>query len=1444
MANYSTTAQVVVTVNGERAKKMLVELEREAQKLRDGMDKAAKAGDTITLQKLSRELRQTERNMRELQGTSKVVEHTLQHLNEAAPKELKKTLRELEKQLKGIERGSEAWDKQVEKIKQVRAELQSLNEEMQPDESLEEKVSRWFEAIGKSASAAFSVVSGIATTSRKFVDDYAAMEQEMANVRKFTGMTSEEVEALNEEFKKMDTRTSREELNKLAQEAGRLGKSSQEDVLGFVRAADQINVALDDLGDGATLTLSKLTGIFGDEKRLGTEKSLLAVGSVINELSQNCSASAPYLAEFASRVGGVGAQAGLTVQQIMGFGAVLDSNNQKVEAASTALQQVMVRVMTDPAKYAQVAGLEVSKFTELVKTDMNAAMIQLLEQLNSVGGMDKLSPMFKDMGETGSRAISALSTLAGHIDEVKAQQEAASKAFAEATSVTKEFDVQNNTVQAGLEKAEKSLHELCVTLGEELEPVAKWAISSSISAIELVKRTVAFVKDYRTTIVAATASVAAFTIALNAAIIKKNALLVLTKAATAAKATYTGTVNLLKAAFFVLTGQTTKAKAAMAGFNATMKANIFIAVASAIAMVVTALIDHNRKVKEAAAEQRRLREEQKRHEADMRDYSKKSAEYSQKELTALDALYKAATDETRSKEDRISATKQLQQLYPSYFSNLSTEAIMVGDARDKYDDLRLSIIKAADARAAMDKIQELGSEKIDDEAYIQRLKKANEQNQRELEKRRKIQKQETELLSSGRGNEIKMSRGGLLSENSEKMLLLQGMIKRNNARIEAAQARVDKVTAAQEELAEVAGSTLDKIVTTTTKTPTFTPQETEKERKQREAAEKRAALKEKQEFKAALNDDKAEWEAGSVINTAELTQGKKTWSEFLKEKRRLEVQYFEDRKATYKQFNLEEDEDYQELLKKEAEATAKWEQSKAARKVSDAKTDQKKAEADAQLDYYSPDSKLYNNEEALQQRLFTIRLNSLKEMQAAYADGSKEWHEYQIQIEEAESAEQLRRQEQYAQKVAEWRKQYEYLEAGERYKMESDLAEQAHKAGLLSEEEYQQTLADLKKKYADQYTPDSLKPSSGSQATRKNQLEKDLEQQKSLYEQGLIAKEEYERRKAKLESDYAKEGRAKARAVGNEYTNMLLDISDAWKAFFDKTGEDGGNWATKLADLAGGVFAMMNAGLETYMQYQQACADLEVAKTEKKYDALIKAAEENDEEVKRLEEERDAETAAIRKDAAEKSFALQVAQAIATTAMNAIAAYGSAQSMPYPASQILGALAAALATAQGVAQLAIIKKQKEVADTQGYAEGGFTPAGGKYEPAGTVHRGEWVASQKLVNNPRIRPLLEALDQAQRNNTIGSIRMEDVSRSVTAPMVLATQPAAAPTVVATPAPTVVVEQNSEYAATMKRLADRLNEPFVTVNTVTGDYGSKQSQDEYNKMIRNKNLKKYK
>lgn len=227
--------------------------------------------------------------------------------------------------------------------------------------------------------------------------------------------------------------------------------------------------------------------------------------------------------------------------------------------------------------------------------------------------------------------------------------------------------------------------------------------------------------------------------------------------------------------------------------------------------------------------------------------------------------------------------------------------------------------------------------------------------------------------------------------------------------------------------------------------------------------------------------------------------------------------------------------------------------------------------------------------------------------------------------------------------------------------------------------------------------------------------------------------------------------------------------------------------------------------------------------------------------MKKLERDKEKEIAKAKKEANRKMFAMQVIQAVAQTATNALNAYGSAAAVPV-VGYILAPIAAAMAVAAGAIQIAAIKKQQQASEAQGYQSGGFTPQGRADEVAGVVHKGEWVASQRLVNNPRTRPLLEALDYAQRNNTIGSITAADVSRTITAPAVLAAQPSTPPTIVNnTYLPESSADSNDKIVAVLDRLDSRLNEPFVTVNTVTGDHGIQQAQDEYDRLMKNKSPK---
>jgi hypothetical protein len=567
----------------------------------------------------------------------------------------------------------------------------------------------------------------------------------------------------------------------------------------------------------------------------------------------------------------------------------------------------------------------------------------------------------------------------------------------------------------------------------------------------------------------------------------------------------------------------------------------------------------------------------------------------------------------------------------------------------------------------------------------------------------------------------------------------------------------------------------------------------------------------------------------------------KSYSDYLLQKHNLEVKYYDDRIKIFEDNNLQEDEDYQELLKKKEEMLKSWAAKSAQLSIHDYQRQQSAEENQLQMDAATPGNALYNNEEAVQQGLFQIRRKYLELMRDVYNKDSEEYHSYQEQLEDVEGAERLRLQKLYATKIQEWRKKYEYQQASERMNLEFNLLQDVYDKELISQEEYYQAIADLKKKYAEEYMPDNAKPDTNSQKGQEKAMKRELEQLKSLYDQGVIDKKQYEEGKYRIERAYRKKSLDAVRKFGSTETNQLLDIYEAWKNFFDATEEDGGNWATRLAALASSVFSVMSSGMQQYSEYVQACADLETAKAEKKYDREIELAEGNSYKTKKLEKDKEKELARIKNEANRKAYAMQIIQAVAQTATNALNAYGSAAQVPV-IGYILAPIAAAMAVAAGALQIATIKKQQQASEAQGYSEGGFTPDGQKDEAVGVVHAGEWVASQRLTKNPQTRPLLEALDYAQRNNTIGSIRMSDVSRTINAPALLAAQSAVAPTIVNNITNTTAASQsNPEYEATMRRLADRLEQPFVTVNTVTGDLGIKKAQDEYNKLISNKSPK---
>lgn len=1446
MADITSRATVDLNINGRNARKEMDDLRKSAADARKEMDRLAEAGDKKGAQKKQKEFQAMERQMRRLQSSAEYFGQTLQMLDKASLKDLRGALRYLNKELETMERGSEAWNRQAEKIRRVRAQIDSVNSALRTQQSETSGAIGFFQKWQTALVAGYAMMVGwlnrVVGLSRQAVEAYASMEQEMANVRKYTGMEAGDVEALNAEFRKIDTRTSREELNRLAQEAGRLGKTSTEDVLGFVRAADKINVALDDLGEGATLTLSKLTGIFGDEKRLGTEKALLSVGSVINELSQNCAASAPYLAEFASRMGGVGAQAGMTVQQIMAFGAVLDSSNQNVEASSTALQQVIVRLLQDPAKYAKVAGLDVKRFSELVRTDMNAAVIELLETLQKAGGMDVLSPMFKDMGENGSRTISTLSALAGHIDEVKAQQLEANKAFAEATSIDKEFDVQNNTVQASLDKQRKRVADLRVELGERLLPVVRLANSSAELSLKVLNATIGFIIRNKGELAALTLAVIAYTVAVNAAAIKTAALTAVTKVWGVVCKAVPVTLGIMKVALAGVTNgvqyftnglkvnyaMQLRWRTAVAALGAMNPAKVFtVAAVAAVALgkVIMNLTAAYQKQKAAAETLTKIRD--------------KAAVSVELEKEKINQLIKVAKDETESLEQRRVACEKLNQIIPNFNAQIDNQTKAFKSSTKALKDHIAQLTRYYELQGAKEELKTVGQELA--QANIE-VKNAKEELKKEQEANALSG---ANLTADGSRSGFVTSSGGFAPSLVNIRIGAAATEKALEMAVGKAEKKAEVAKAKMQSIYDAFGvmNLMDSDNSSSDDEPDPDPDDddgdggytptvlSEKERKKREAEARRAAIKARKEFKAELDGAKGDWEAGDARNIAEYTQGLKSWTEFLTEKHRLQEKFYDDQLAIFERHNLQEDEDYKELLKKKEQLEADWLKRKAAMAVDDAKLAQKAEEVQAQIDYSTPDNALFRNEEALQARLFDIRIKYLGKMREAYNRDSREYHDYTVQITQAEEEEKLRIRKRFAELYAKYSTEYLNKTAKEQLDWQISLLTVLQQTGQLSMEEFMKAVAKLRQETVIDSLPESARKQESPEESDQKAMQKDLAALKAKYDAQLMTEEEYLKAKERIEAYYQKKAVDRARQSGNEFSTMVIDLYEAFKAF----GEDGDDnlWG-KIGAAAQASFALMNAAMSAYTEFSKAQLDLQVARIEKRYEREAALAEGNVYKEKQAERKKQKEIAKAKNEANRKQFAMSVISAVAQTAVNAINAYGAGLQVGGPAGLVLAPIAAAMAIAAGMIQIATLRKQQQASEAQGYAEGGFTPKGRKNDPVGVVHAGEWVAPQEMVNSPATRPIINMLENARRNNRIGSIRYSDVS-AASAPA-LAVRGQERKIVVETPPQHPAADP--ELTSAISRLNSRLNEPFVTVNTVTGDYGIRRAQDEYDRLMRNK------
>ena len=1410
MADYDPTS----TMYASRASQLKL-VEAELERIRQSKQKVV-----TLMQQYDKEIDRTNVDIKETKRQMQLVNNTMANLKTSSIRDLEYSIKALNQQMHGMERGTEQFKQMELKAKQLKAELQAVRAEGVAQESWIKRSADWFNRMQGIALGAVAAISGITFTVKKCVEEYAKMDDEMTNVRKYTGQAAEEVERMNEDFKKMDTRTPRQKLNQLAEDAGRLGITSTAAVEEFVDGADKINVALgDDLGDKAVSQIGKLAQMFGEDKTKGLRGAMLATGSAVNELAQNSSASAGYLVDFTARVAGVGKQAGFTQAQIMGLASVLDQNMQQDETAATAVQNLLAKMFQDSSKFAKIAGLNVKDFAKTLKEDANGALLQFLAAMRAKGGFADLAPMFEEMKMDGSRATGVLTVLADKLDDIKTAQNLANEAYSEGTSVLNEFETQNESVQAQLDKASKKFLDLSIELGQKLYPAARYCISAASLGVRALSTLVDFVKDYWRILIVLTAAIVTYTAVSKAKLIAEkaqmawlNIMILREKAHLVLVGLKTSALKTMAIVQMALTREIKLTTAAQMLWNKVLLANPITAVIAVVAGLTAAIVTLSKETSTAEQAQRDYNDA-------VTDANKQAAE----EEASIMRLVSAIQSNTTAESDRKAALEELNgKLMREHLGNITEEAVRTGQATRQIQ----SYIDMMKKKIVIDGLQKKLAESIAKQAEDEDLLgEANNDN-------RGYWKRFWDRLNPFAGG--KTQKLNFAADHKDQLLQSVEREKQYQQKL------IDKINELESQHFEVNdpepwrnngynGKGNDGTIIKQQRT-TGTHQASDKERKARAKAEKTAAAEArkreaeaKRKQKQAADSIKAETNELMANNAKAYAEGKKTYQQFLDDRQNIQIKGF----AKLKQLYGAESNEYKQLL--DNQVTVVKQHDAAILKMNEQSIERERLQKEASIkaQYNDANSAIYQNDIALDEAIYQNDADAMQKRLALYNEGSEEWLDLKAEMEQASLDHQLQMQESYQNQLKELRQQFGKQDLQAQETMYLNGLDNLYKQGLIKEEEYQQMKLEISKQFAAQRAQiDADDHGAGSAQLKINDKSSEM-----VNSARAAAGESQSTGNATLGGYFSSQ-------VEN-YQNTMEKLKELYgndkqnhAAYMQAKAQVTSDFLNNLVEKTAVVYNGINGILSASSSYAQACSDLEQAKISKNYEKQIAAAGNNSKKKKKLEEKRDKELAAAKSKANKKAMKIEIAQAIASTAMSAINAYASAAAIP-TIGWTLAPIAAGMATAAGMIQLAAIKKQHQ-AEAAGYYEGGYTGGNRYRKEAGVVHEGEFVANHNAVNNSSIRPALDLIDRAQRSNTVGSLTADDITRSLGQ----SSSTVVAPVVNVNNDNTEVRQSLDGVNAAVSRLTQTLDDGIEVEVPISGRRGLHRRLQDYQRILNNK------
>lgn len=409
-------------------------------------------GDTKGLKDIEKALREIEKTGRGAHMSMADIDKLIKNLDSASVEKLTVAAKELQDQLQDAVRGTQEYAETAAKLREVNLELKKAKKEWEGQENVITRTAKRLAAYV----AVYGGFNEIMGKMKEMVNMNLQLSDSMADVQKTTGLTGVELQELGRSLERIDTRTTTAELYQLAAAAGQIGLKTQEDVLGFAKAANTISVALNELGAEGSASLMKIATLTGEVQRYGTEQALTRVGSAINELTANSAATAGPIADFISRVGGIASASKMAISEMAALGAAADASGQSIEIAGTSMNKLISAITSNTENIAYAANISVAELEGLI--NQGETMQAIIRVLESMEGMDRgaTNELMKELGSEGARMNQYVSSMVANLDLLKRQLNISREAFDENVSVLNEYNVKQESALGILQRMKNS----------------------------------------------------------------------------------------------------------------------------------------------------------------------------------------------------------------------------------------------------------------------------------------------------------------------------------------------------------------------------------------------------------------------------------------------------------------------------------------------------------------------------------------------------------------------------------------------------------------------------------------------------------------------------------------------------------------------------------------------------------------------------------------------------------------------------------------------------------------------------------------------------------------------------------------------------------------------------------------------------------------------------